>query len=154
MSVTRQNMIYITSRTCFASEEKHNKARRNLYIYIQWINKPIWEIYFHLRQRKKNCASSSLVCRVSVHFCAARKETRRQNAASYFFDLFYKSAHICFYSVCTQIKANLLQSQLSSWLKGVFASTVRKEKIKCLLQHRMRSHLSILPWQWACSLSL
>ncbi len=54
------------------------------------INRPIREIYFHfnnnLRKRKKNCATSSL-CRVLVHFCAARKETRRQKAASYFFRL-------------------------------------------------------------------
>ncbi len=36
--------------------------------------------------------------------------------------------NICLYSVCTKIKANLLQLQLSSWLRGVVASTVRREK--------------------------
>ncbi len=60
------------------------------------------------------------VCRVSVHFW--------QKAASYFFGLFYKKAKICFYCECTQIKANLLQFWLSSWLGRVVASTVRKGK--------------------------
>ncbi len=41
--------------------------------------------------------------------------------------LFYESTNICFYYECTQIKANLLQFWLSSWLKGVFASTVRRK---------------------------
>ncbi len=62
-----------------------------------------------------------------------------------FLGLFYKSATICFYCECTQIKANLLQFRLSSWLKGVVASTVRrKKKIKWLLQRRMQCSLFII----------
>ncbi len=66
----------------------------------------------NLRKRKKNCASS--LCRVSVHFCAARKETDGRKRHAIFLGLFYKSAKISFYCECTQIKANLLQFRLSS----------------------------------------
>ncbi len=45
-----------------------------------------------------------------------------------FLGLIYKSAKISFYCECTQIKANLLQFRLSSWLKGVFASTGRRKR--------------------------
>ncbi len=47
-----------------------------------------------------------------------------------FLGLFYKSTKKNVYSVCTHIKAKLLQFRLSSWLRGVFASTVRREKTK------------------------
>ncbi len=65
--------------------------------FCERINRPIREIYFLLRKRKKNCATSSLVCRVSVNFCAvrsARKETRWQNAASYFFRFILQKRNI------------------------------------------------------------
>ncbi len=55
-----------------------------------------------------------------VHVCAARKESRRQKAASYFFGLFYKKAKIMTNSSSFQ------------------SSTVRK--IQGLLQRRMRAH--------------
>ncbi len=72
-------IIAIKSRTCSASAsgEKHNKARRYI---LGRINRPIREIYFHL----------------NYYFCAARKETRWQKVASYFYGLFYKSAKIFF----------------------------------------------------------
>ncbi len=103
--------LYVVVVSLFGPSVSFNKVLIDL--YIQYIR----EIYFHLnnnlRKRKKNCATSSL-CRVSVHFCAARKETRRQKRHPIFLGLFYKSANICFYCECTQIKANLLQFRLSS----------------------------------------
>ncbi len=41
-----------------------------------------------------------------------KPDGRKQNPI--FLGLFYKSANICFYCECTQIKANLLQFRLSS----------------------------------------
>ncbi len=45
------------------------------------------------------------------------------------------------YSICTKIKANLLQLQLSSWLRGVVASTVRKIVLSISTLH------SLFLWQ-------
>ncbi len=81
--------------------------------------------------------------------CERKPDCRKRHAI--FLGLFYKSAKIRFYCECTQIKANLLQFQLSSWLKGVFASTVRrKNKSSDCSSAHARTQLSILPWQ--CSL--
>ncbi len=63
----------------------------------------------------------------SFLFCANGKQTA-ESGILFFLGLFYKSAKISFYCECTQIKANLLQFRLSLWLKGVFASTVRRGK--------------------------
>ncbi len=49
------------------------------------------------------------------------------------------------------MKANVLQFQLSSWLKRVVASTVKRGKNQVIAPApNERTHLSILPWQ--CSL--
>ncbi len=80
-----------------------------------------------------------------------RKLDGRKQHPIFVFGLFYKSAKICFYCECTQIKANLLQFRLSSWLKGVFASIIRRKKNQVIASvPYARTQLSILPWQ--CSL--
>ncbi len=85
--------------------------------------------------------------------CCAKGNQTAESGILFFLGLFYKSANICFYCECTQIKANLLQFRLSSWLKGVFASTVRRKKKKSQViapAPHAHTQLSILPWQ--CSL--
>ncbi len=61
--------------------------------------------------------------------CYVKGNQTAESGIVFFLDLIYKSAKICFYCECTQIKANLLQLQLSSWLNGVVASTVRRKKV-------------------------
>ncbi len=51
---------------------------------------------------------------------------------SIFLSYFTKKQRLFFYCECTQIKEDLLQFRLSSWLRGVFASTARREKYKVL----------------------
>ncbi len=112
------------------------RAEKNIiklgYIY----NRPIREIYFYLLKLRKRKKKLQQVAYAEFRFIFVLRERkpRRQKAASYFsLGLFYKSTKICFYCECTQIKANLLQLRLSLWLK-VVASTVRRKKIKWLLQ--------------------
>ncbi len=65
---------------------------------------------------------------LSAFLCCAKEKQMAESGILFFFALFYKKAKICFYCQCTQIKANLLQFRLSSRLRGVVASTVRRGK--------------------------
>ncbi len=70
--------------------------------------------------------------------CCAKLKQTTESCILFFWLILTKKANICFYCECTQIKANLLQFRLSSWLRGAVASTVRRgKKIKWLLQCRM-----------------
>ncbi len=64
------------------------------------------------------------VCRVCSLLCCAKLKQTAESCIL-FFVLFYKKANNFFYCLCTQIKADLLQFQLSSWPR-VVASTVRR----------------------------
>ncbi len=68
---------------------------------------------------------SSIICLPQCTASSSHFPSKAESSILFFSANFKKSAKICFYSVCTQIKANLLQVQLSR-LKGVFASTVRR----------------------------
>ncbi len=110
--------------------------------------------------------------------CSTKGNQMAECGIIYFLGLFYKSANICFYGACTQIKANLLQFRLSSWLKWVVACTVTRPKkslfiyhhkktisqtyekkkktapFKCVVKSVLLSVIIVLPWSYAKHLVL
>jgi len=91
---------------------------------VLYLPSPIWVVFNPVFLEYAVC---SLLC------CAKLKQTA-ESCILFFCLILQKSIDHFFYCECTQIKANLLQFRLSSWLRGV-ASTVRRGKKNQVIAH-------------------